>query len=163
MLSGITANGAVRCCVPPQVEAQLSAVRVLLLNGSPGGASVASAAHRAAADLLSAVPRAAALQLPGSCPDALDGGASQHQQQPHHQQGCQQDAMQHSAARRSLAYSQQQTSPFGGCRVPSPLGLGLQQAPPSPASASGREQTPRHYSAQHAAANLGQLAAMKVS
>jgi hypothetical protein len=135
-----------------QVEAQLSAVRSLLLNGSPGGAGVASAAHQAAADLLSAVPRADH-RPPGGSPQAFEGCSPQQQQQ-------QQQTMHHSAARRSLAYSPQQTSPFGGCRAPSPLGLNLQQIPGSPASASGRDQTPR-LSAQHAAANLGQLAAMK--
>ena len=138
------------------MEAQLSAVRVLLLNGSPGGASVASAAHQAAADLLSAIPRAAGSRPPGGSPQSFEG-LSSHQQQ---QQQQQQQTVQHSAARRSLAYSPQQTSPFGGCRVPSPLGLNLQHIPGSPVSASGRDRTPR-ISAQHAAANLGQLAAMK--
>ena len=136
-----------------QVEAQLSAVRSLLVNGSPGGARVASAAHRAAADLLSSLPRGP--QTLGTSPEAF-GAASPPQQ---HQQA---QAMQNCAARRSLVYTSQQLgSPHGACRAPSPLGL--PQVPASPGPASARQlgdQTPRR-SAQQAAANLGQLAAMK--
>jgi len=139
----------------PQVEAQLSAVRGLLLTASPGSVEVASAAHQAAADLLNSVPRG-----PHALPTSPEDAASSPQQQ--HQQ-----ATQHRAARRSLDYSsqQQQRSPYEGCRAPSPLGLPqLPQIPGSPGPSSARQsggQTPRHHSAQQAAANLGQLAAMK--
>ena len=136
-----------RVCL--QVEAQLSAVRSLLLNGSPGGVHAASAAHQAAADLLNSVPHTL-----GTSAEAF-GAASPPQQH-------QAQAVQCRAARRSLDYSsQQQGSPYGACRAPSPLGL--PQIPGSPGPASARhpgDHTPRR-SAQQAAANLGQLAAMK--
>ena len=142
-----------------QVEAQLSAVRTLLTNDSPGGVDVASVAHQAAIDLLSSVPRDRHADL--SSPEAC-GASSPPQQQQHHAA----QATHPRAARRSLDYllhqqQQQQRSQYGGCRVPSPLGL--PQIPGSPGPASARhagEQTPRQ-SAQQAAANLGQLAAMK--
>ena len=141
----------------------MSAVRSLLLTASPGGVEVASAAHQAAADLLNSVPRGPHA-LPAS-PEALDAASSPPQ---HRHQRAQ--AMQQRAARRSLDYSsQQQRSPSGACHAPSPLGLGLPQLglphiPGSPGPTSARQsgsQTPRHHSAQQAAANLGQLAAMK--
>lgn len=119
------------------------------MNGSPGSVHVAAAAHQAAADLLSSVPHTL-----GTSPEAF--GAVSPQQ---HQQA---QATQFRAARRSLDYSaQQQGSPYGACRAPSLLGL--PQIPGSPGPASARhpgDQTPRR-SAQQAAANLGQLAAMK--
>ena len=151
----------------PQVERQLSAVRGLLLTASPGGLEVASAAHQAAADLLNSVP-GGPHALPTS-PEAFDAAFSSPPQQQQHQHQ-QAQTMQHRAARRSLDYSaqqQQQRSPYGGGRAPSPLGLpqlGLPQIPGSPGPSSARQsgaQTPRHHSAQQAAANLGQLAAMK--
>jgi len=139
----------------------LSAVRSLLLTASPGSVEVASAAHQAAANLLNSVPRGPHA-LPTS-PEAFDAASSSTPQQLQHQQA---QATQHRAARWSLDYSsQQQRSPYGGCRAPSPLGLPqLPQIPGSPGPSSARQsgvQTPRHHSAQQAATNLGQLAAMK--